>query len=305
MSQDLHHLPDHGLRLTWMTYREHVFAAADGTPLYARDYAHAGSLTPAVCLPGLTRNAKDFETIAPWLSETRRVLALDFRGRGQRGRADPATYRPDQEAADTLHVLDQLGVARAAIIGTSRGGIVAMVMAARALERMAGVLFNDIGPRIDKAGVLRIRSYLGGGPRFASWDEAVEALKSTTPGFPDLSEADWRAFARRVYRDEDGRPRADYDAALGRNFPSGDDIASGKVPELWPLFEMLAPLPCLVLRGAHSDLLSEETVAEMKKRHPRLAASTVPARGHVPFLDEPVSRDAITAWLAAVDRAAL
>lgn len=288
-----------------MAYREHVFAAADGTPLYARDYAHAGSLTPAVCLPGLTRNARDFETIAPWLSETRRVLALDFRGRGQSGRADPATYRPDQEVADTLTVLDQMGVTRFAIIGTSRGGIVAMVMAARALERIAGVLFNDIGPRIDQAGLLRIRSYLGSDPQFASWDDAVEQLKATTPGFPDLSDAGWHAFARRIYRDANGQPRVDYDAALGQNFPGEDDIRSGKVPELWPLFDMLAPLPCLVLRGAHSDLLSAETVAEMQARHPALAAATVPARGHVPFLDEPVSRAAIADWLAAVDRAAL
>jgi pimeloyl-ACP methyl ester carboxylesterase len=287
-----------------MGYTEHVFTAADGTPLHARDYGSAGGLTPAVCLPGLTRNAKDFETIAPELAQQRRVVALDFRGRGRSGRADPATYRPDQEVADTLHVLDQLGIRRFAIVGTSRGGIVAMVMAARALERMAGVLFNDIGPRIDKAGLLRIRSYLGSDPEFAGWDEAIASLKSTTPGFPDLSEADWIAFARRLYRDEAGRPRADYDPALGNNFPSEDDITAGKVPELWPLFEMLAPLPCLVLRGEHSDLLSDDTVAEMLKRHPKLAAATVPARGHVPFLDEPVSRAAMARWLAAVDTAA-
>lgn len=282
-------------------HTDHVFTAADGTPLYARDYGSAGDLTPAVCLPGLTRNAKDFETIAPELSRSRRVLALDFRGRGRSGRADPSTYRPDQEVADTLTVLDNLGVKRFAIIGTSRGGIVAMVMAARALDRMAGVLFNDIGPRIDSEGLLRIRSYLGSDRPIASWEEAVSSLKATTPGFPDLGEEDWHVFARRLYREEDGRPQMDYDPGLSLNFPSAEDITAGKVPELWPLFEMLAPLPCLVLRGEHSDLLSEETVAEMRRRHPRLAAATVPARGHVPFLDEPVSRQAIAAWLAAVD----
>lgn len=266
-----------------------------------RDYGSAGDLTPAVCLPGLTRNAKDFETIAPELSRNRRVLALDFRGRGRSGRADPSTYRPDQEVADTLAVLDNLGVTRFAIIGTSRGGIVAMVMAARALDRMAGVLFNDIGPKIDTAGLLRIRSYLGSDMPVTDWDAAVASLKSTTPGFPDLSEADWHAFARRLYRDENGRPGMDYDPGLSLNFPSTEDITAGKVPELWALFEILAPLPCLVLRGEHSDLLSEQTVAEMRRRHPRLAAETVPARGHVPFLDEPVSRDAIAQWLAAVD----
>jgi pimeloyl-ACP methyl ester carboxylesterase len=284
-----------------MAYAEHVIAAADGTPLYAREYNEGGGLTPAVCLPGLTRNAKDFETIAPRLAASRRVLALDFRGRGRSGRADPSTYRPDQEVADTLTVLDRLGVTRFAVIGTSRGGIVAMVMAARALDRMAGVAFNDIGPRIDAPGLLRIRGYLGADPHFANWDEAVAALKSTNPGFPALSEAEWLAFARRVYVEAEGRPRADYDPALGVNFPSADDIAQGKVPELWPLFDMLNPLPCLVLRGAHSDLLSPQTMAEMQQRHKRLAAATIPERGHVPFLDEAESLAAITDWLAAVD----
>lgn len=285
-------------------FREHTLAAADGTGLYARDYGEArAGLTPVVCLPGLTRNAKDFETIAPRLAARRRVIAVDFRGRGRSGRADPSTYRPDQEVADTLAVLDHLGIPRFAIIGTSRGGIAAMVMAARALPRMAGVAFNDIGPRIDKAGLLRIRSYLGGDPQFDNWDEAVAAVKATNPGFPTLSEADWLAFARRVFREENGRPRADYDSGLAANFPSAEDIEQAKVPELWPLFDMLAPLPCLVLRGEHSDLLSPETVAEMHRRHAKLEAVTVPDRGHVPFLDEPESTAALDLWLKKVDAA--
>jgi pimeloyl-ACP methyl ester carboxylesterase len=278
-----------------------MVAAADGTPLHAREYGVRSGLTPVVCLPGLTRNAKDFETIAPRLAEQRTVVALDFRGRGRSGRADPTTYRPDQEAADTLAVLDHLGISRFAIIGTSRGGIVAMIMAARALDRMAGVAFNDIGPRIDKDGLLRIRAYLGSDPQFASWDDAVAALKSTNPGFPDLSEDAWHAFARRVYREADGVPRADYDMGLTVTFPSAEDIAAAKTPELWPLFDMLTPLPCLVLRGENSDLLSDATVAEMQKRHAKLAAVTVARRGHVPFLDEPESIAAIETWLAAVD----
>jgi pimeloyl-ACP methyl ester carboxylesterase len=288
-----------------MAFTEHLVSAADGTRLYARDYPAAVDLDlpPAVCLPGLTRNARDFETIAPPLAATRRVIALDFRGRGKSGRADPSTYRPDQEVADTLAVLDHLGIGRFAVIGTSRGGIVAMVMAARALDRMAGVLFNDIGPKIDKAGLLRIRGYLGADPQFGGWSEAVAALKSANPGFPFLSDEEWLAFARRVYREENGRPRADYDPGLAVTFPGNADIESGKVPELWGLFDLLAPLPCLVLRGEHSDLLSPETVAEMQRRHPRLAAATVKDRGHVPFLDEPESLTAIAGWLAAVDMA--
>ena len=285
-----------------MGFAEHFVSAADGTQLYVRDYAADRSgLVPIVCLPGLTRNAKDFETIAPALAQTRRVLAFDFRGRGRSGRADPATYRPDQEVADTLLALDTLGIERFAIIGTSRGGIAAMVMAARALPRMAGVLFNDIGPRIDKAGLLRIRTYLGTDPQFSSWHEAVAALKSSNPGFDTLSEADWLAFARRVYREVNGVPRADYDPGLAQNFPSVADIEAGKMPELWALLDMMADVPSLVLRGEHSDLLSEEVVAGMHEHHRRLQSVTVRARGHVPFLDEPESVSAIARWLTVVD----
>ena len=287
-----------------MTFAEHFVSAADGTQLYVRDYAaNRSGLVPVVCLPGLTRNAKDFETIAPALAQTRRVLAFDFRGRGRSGRADPATYRPDQEVADTLLALDTLGIERFAIIGTSRGGIAAMVMATRALPRMAGVLFNDIGPRIDKAGLLRIRTYLGTDPQFTDWAEAVAALKSSNPGFDTLSEADWLAFARRVYREVNGVPRADYDPGLSQNFPSVADIEAGKMPELWALLDMMADVPSLVLRGEHSDLLSAEIVAGMHQHHRRLQSATVRARGHVPFLDEPESVSAIAQWLSVVDAA--
>jgi len=287
-----------------MGFAEHFVSAADGTQLYVRDYAADRSgLVPIVCLPGLTRNAKDFETIAPALAQTRRVLAFDFRGRGRSGRADPATYRPDQEVADTLLALDTLSIERFAIIGTSRGGIAAMVMAARALPRMAGVLFNDIGPRIDKAGLLRIRTYLGTDPQFSSWHEAVAALKSSNPGFDTLSETDWLAFARRVYREVNGVPRADYDPGLAQNFPSVADIEAGKMPELWALLDMMADVPSLVLRGEHSDLLSDEVVAGMHQHHRRLQSVTVRARGHVPFLDEPESVSAIARWLSVVDAA--
>lgn len=287
-----------------MDYAEHFIPAADGTRLYARDYAaDRQGLTPVVCLPGLTRNAKDFEVIAPLLAATRRVVAVDFRGRGRSGHADPATYRPDQEVTDTLSVLDHLGIGRFAILGTSRGGIVAMVMAARALPRMAGVAFNDIGPRIDKAGLLRIGSYIGTDPHFSGWDQAVAALKSTNPGFETLSEAEWLSFARRVFREEDGKPRADYDPALAVNFPAAAEIEAGNVPELWALLDMMADVPSLVLRGEHSDLLSAATVAEMQRHHRRLDAVTVRDRGHVPFLDEPESIAAIARWLGVVDRA--
>lgn len=284
-----------------MDYAEFETVAADGVKLYARDYPAGGNATPVVCLPGLTRNSRDFEALAPALAATRRVICPDFRGRGRSGRADPSTYRPDQELADTLKVLDELGLGRVAIVGTSRGGIVAMVMAARALDRIAGVCFNDIGPRIDRHGLLRISNYVGQPPAFADWDEAVATLKRSNPGFDSLSNAQWLTFARRVFRDENGLPRADHDPGLAVNFPRSADIKAGKVPELWGLFDLMGDIPSLVLRGEFSDLLSEETVADMTARHRALDAVTVAGRGHVPFLDEPESIDAIGRWLDQVD----
>jgi pimeloyl-ACP methyl ester carboxylesterase len=285
-----------------LPFTEHFVTAADGTRLYARDYAAPGSrLTPAVCLPGFSRNSSDFETVAPRLAETRRVVTVDFRGRGRSGWADPASYRPDQEVADTLTVLDQLGIARFAVIGTSRGGIAAMVMAARALARLAGVLFNDIGPRAERAGLLRISGYLGAGRTVSTWEQAVAGVKAANPGFPGLGEAKWLAFAQRLFREEDGVLRADYDPALAATFPNASDIEAGKVPELWGLADLLAEVPALVLRGENSDILSAETVAAMHRRLKRLDSVTVKDRGHVPFLDEPESLDAIGRWLGAVD----
>lgn len=287
------------------TFRTVRFRSADGINLHARDYGpETGGRLSVLCLPGLTRNSRDFETVAPRLARQRRVICPDFRGRGESGHAqDPLTYRPEVELADTLGILDHLGIRRVAVIGTSRGGIVAMLLAARAPERMAGVLLNDIGPRIEAAGLLRIRGYLGADPAFRSWDQAVAALKATNPGCPGLSEDEWLGFARRVFREENGVLRASHDPRLASTFPSAEDIAAGRVPELWPLFDLMTGIPVAVLRGENSDLLSEATVAEMQAHHPRLAAVTVRNRGHVPFLDEPESEAAIDAWLAEVDEA--
>ena len=287
-------------------HRDVFVTSADGVVLHARDHGSVeGGLTPVLCLPGLTRNAKDFEAVAARLAPYRRVISPDFRGRGLSGHApDPQTYRPDVELADTLVVLDHLGVQRVAVIGTSRGGIVAMIMAAKALDRLSGVLFNDIGPRLDTAGLLRIRSYIGSDPQFASWDEAVAALKSTNPGFATLTADQWMTFARRVFRDAGGVPRADYDTKLAVAFPTPEDIASGKVPELWGLLDLMKDIPVTVLRGEHSDLLSAAIVAAMQDQLPHLVAVTVGDRGHVPFLDETEAVAAIDNWLTEVDRRA-
>jgi pimeloyl-ACP methyl ester carboxylesterase len=275
--------------------------SADGLSLYGRDYPASDDATPILCLAGLTRSSRDFEPLAQWLAGTRRLITMDYRGRGRSAYADdPATYRPDVELADALRFLDHLGIERVNVIGTSRGGIIAMIMAAQFPGRLNGVLLNDVGPVLEKPSLIRIRSYLGKASRFKQWGDAVGALKASNPGFESLSEAEWLSFARRVFIEKNGWISNDYDLRLSETFPTEQEIETAEPPDLWPFFDALAAFPVMVLRAEHSDLLSAATVARMKKRHPRLAAHTIKDRGHVPFLDEPDARGAIAAWLEIV-----
>ena len=277
-------------------WREVRFRSADGLDLYSRDYGPQESRrVPVLCLSGLTRNSKDAHRLGERLGQERRVIAPDYRGRGLSQHADWSTYRVDVEMADAVALLDRLGVEKVALIGTSRGGLIAMLMAASHRDRLAGVLLNDVGPVLEPAGLHRIRSYLGRKPRFTTWSGAVAALKRTNPGFASLSEAEWLDFARRLYRDEAGRPVLDYDPNLRRGFPSRKAIDAGSIAPLWELFGALRGLPTAALRAEHSDLLSSETLVRMAAEIDDLDAVTVKDRGHAPFLDEPES-------LAAVDR---
>lgn len=284
-------------------YKQIHYQSNDGLMLFARDYEVAPSkLAPLLCLPGLTRNSRDFETIAPWLAQTRRVITADFRGRGLSQYAgDPTTYRPDMELADMISLLNFLKIERAAIIGTSRGGIVGMLMAAFSPDRLAGLFLNDVGPVFDIAGLLRIRSYLGVQGRFATWDAAITSLKASNSGFETLAEREWQAFAERLFKRVDGLPQADYDPALALTFPSVEDIAAGRVANLWEIFASTEGLPVSVVRGQHSDLLSPGTVEAMKQKNAGLDASVIPDRGHAPFLDEAPAKEAIMRWLRRVD----
>jgi pimeloyl-ACP methyl ester carboxylesterase len=275
------------------------YESADGLRLYACDYAHANTgRIPVLCLPGLTRNSKDFETLAL----DRRVIAADFRGRGLSQYAnDPTTYRPDIELADTMALLNHLDIERVAVIGTSRGGIVGMLMAALHREKIAALLLNDIGTVLEPQGLLRIRSYLGVERNFTSWQQAIETLKATNLGFESLMDDEWLAVARRIFKTENGLPKMNCDPALLSNFASVEDIEAGRIPQLWELFAATSEMPISILRGEHSDLLSAATVAEMQNRSPDLDATTVRKRGHAPFLDEPESKSAIQRWLERVD----
>ena len=279
------------------------FHAADGTRLYAKDCGPLDSpLVPLLCLAGLTRNHRDFEPVIAAHAAQRRVIALDFRGRGDSAHAaDPASYRPDVELADTLLLLDHLSLPHCAILGTSRGGIVGLLAVNLHPGRVAGLLLNDIGPRIEVSGLKRILGYVGKPVMFNSWDEAAQALAWSSVGFDDVSGEQWVQVAHRIYRSFDGRPGTDHDPLLASSLPSLEQLDRDGGPDLWPLVAACAAIPMAIIRGSGSDLLSAETVREMQQHLPEMAAVEIAGRGHVPFLDEPEAIAVIARWLAQVD----
>lgn len=276
--------------------------AADGTELFVDDRGPIDSAaTPVLCLPGLTRNSRDFEPVFRLLDAERRIIAVDLRGRGRSGRADVRSYVPAVELQDVLRILDHLKVDRVALIGTSRGGLVGMLMANLAKHRLAGLLLNDIGPRLEPAGLARIADHVGRSVRHASWDDAAAALAASAVGFSGVPHSGWMSAARRLYAEDGGFIVHTHDLALAQSLPTAETIAAGLVPELWQMVPALAGLPLAVLRGAGSDLLSDTTCMRLKRALPDTAYTIVPQRGHVPFLDETESADAIRRWLARVD----
>jgi pimeloyl-ACP methyl ester carboxylesterase len=287
------------------TGRDVWFETPDGVKLYARDWGpKKSSLTPLFCLPGLTRNHLDFEPVAAVFGKERRVIGLDFRGRGKSSWTDPKTYRPDVEMADSVALLDHLKIGRAALLGSSRGGLVGLLMGNAHRERLAGLMLNDIGPVIEVDSLKRIAEYIGKTAVFGSWDDAAIALEQGSIGFANVSRQQWMAMARRVFVKKDGKPTSNYDPGLGVNFPTVAQLEKGPLPDNWALFDGLGDMPVGVLRGAGSDLLSARTFDEMKMRRSALLSTVVPERGHIPFLDEAASVEGISAWLAKVDGSA-
>ncbi|MFW6077687.1 MAG: alpha/beta fold hydrolase [Hyphomicrobiales bacterium] len=281
-------------------WRDVWVRSPDGLELYARDYGpRHGGPTPVLCLSGLSRNSRDAQPLAEHIAADRRLIAPDYRGRGRSDYApDWSSYSLEVELSDAIALLDDIGLDRVVVVGTSRGGLIAMLMTALHRHRLAGVLLNDIGPVLEPAGLLRIRRHLGKPLRATTWRGAVAGLKRNNPGFESLDEAQWLAFARRVYRDVGGRPALDYDRNLRRAFPTPARIAAGAVPPMWDLLAGLEGLPVAALRGEHSDLLSADTHARMAESVEDLDAVTVRNRGHAPFLDEPESIAAIARLLA-------
>jgi len=274
--------------------------ALDGAELMARDYPGPAEGTPVLCLHGLTRNSRDFEAVAPWIAaQGRRVLAADVRGRGRSAYApDPAAYQPAVYAADVLAMLDALAVPRVVLVGTSMGGLIAMLLAVAAPDRLAAVALNDVGPVLDPTGLARIANRGGMLPEVRDWADAAAYARAVNGlAFPDYAEADWAAYARRLFREEGGRPVLDYDPRIMEPFR---ETAAQPAPDLWPYFDKLAEdgRPLLLVRGALSDLLSAETAAAMRVRAPQMAYAEVPRVGHAPMLTEPAAQSALAAFLA-------
>jgi pimeloyl-ACP methyl ester carboxylesterase len=276
----------------------------DGLRLHALDYGerHSPHL-PVICLPGLTRTVEDFAVIAPALANDRRVLCLDYRGRGRSDYdPNPEHYAIAVEAADVMTLMAALEAMPAIIVGTSRGGLIAMTLAALKAELLAGVVLNDIGPVVETAGVTRIKSYVGQMPQPASYQEVAEFLqRSTGNQFPKLGAADWLAAANRGWREEGGRLVTTYDPALARAL--ADVGPDQPFPTLWPQFDAMAQVPLMVVHGANSDILSTATVDAMRARRPDMDVLVVPDQGHAPLLAETGTIRAIAAFAARCDAA--
>jgi pimeloyl-ACP methyl ester carboxylesterase len=295
-----------------MSFVEHRFRSHDGLSLYYRDYP--GEATPVICLPGLTRNSRDFEDLAEHLSPGHRVLTPDFRGRGHSDR-DPkiGNYHPGTYTGDVFGLLDQLEIQQVFVVGTSLGGLVAMIMASQQPERLKGIVLNDIGPEISPGGHQRILGYVGLQPPVNDWEQAAQAVKAAYEvALPVQPDSFWLKHARRSYReDEQGVPVLDSDPGIGEALRKARGPLrvlkflrrwgvmrklGGVFIDPWDSFRSVS-MPCLVLRGERSDILSAETVEKMRVAKPDLEAVTVPERGHTPLLDEPVSLAAIDGFL--------
>jgi len=261
-------------------------ATQDGLRIHLREFGvSTTSGLPVLCLPGLTRTVADFESLALALASTRRVIAIDSRGRGQSDYdQNPENYNLAVELADIVSVLGALAIGPALFIGSSRGGILTMLLAAAHPVAVAGAILHDIGPVIEPAGLARIKGYVGKLPQPGSFAEGADILRREFQiQFPKLTDEQWLAAARRAWKVEHGVLAPTYDVRIAQSFAKADD--GQPMPTLWKEFDALAHVPVLVIRGANSDILSVTTVATMRARHPGLELIEVADQGHVPLLE--------------------
>ena len=286
-------------------YEEIYFTARDGLRLYGRCYPglNGTNRRSVLCLPGLTRNSRDFHDLAVALSQhpdvSRTVYTVDYRGRGLSD-FDPnwKNYTVPVEMLDVLDFITLAGIESPAIIGTSRGGLIAMLMAAVQPTAIGALVLNDIGPVIEHDGLVRISGYVGRVPLPITWADAARMVHDLhRRHFTDIPDSEWEKVARQWYNERDGRPAPGYDSKLGRSL----SVLNRPLPPLWPQFEALKHVPTLVVRGENSDVLAEKTVDEMRRRHPALVTITVANQGHAPLLMDDPTIEAIRHFLLQAD----
>ncbi|WP_340108401.1 alpha/beta hydrolase [Pikeienuella sp. HZG-20] len=278
------------------------FKTNDGLSLAYQDDP-GGPGAPLLCLAGLTRSGRDFDHFAAAMNGRRRLIRLDSRGRGASDHdPDFSHYNGMVEAGDAVALLDHLGVERAVVIGSSRGGVLAAVIAAKHPGRLAGVVLNDVGAEIEKDGIGKVVAALGVQPRAVTMAEAAAELEAWLgAAFPGAGRAFWFDWAERSYISTESGLALAYDPRLRDATLAQMEAVKPDGPGLWPLFDALGPIPTLILRAANSDLLSAATVAEMRRRKPDLQAAVIPDRGHIPRLDEPAALIAINSFLDSLD----
>lgn len=263
----------------WLTYRE------DGTGI------------PLLGLAGLTRDSRDFDYLARHLPHDIRFLRLDSRGRGGSDWTGAESYNVGQEARDALALLDHLGIDCAAIIGSSRGGLLGMAIAATQKHRLLGLCLNDVGPALERSGLERIGRYIGVAPTVPTLQDVADRMGAAMPGFENVPAMRWEEEVVRHYVQLGTSVGFPYDPALRQSF---DTAMAAPAVDAWPLFDACANLPLALIRGANSDVLSRETAEAMRARRPDMVFAEVQDRGHIPFLDEPEALDCVTRWLAGV-----
>jgi len=281
-------------------YENRYWWSNDGLRLHYRDYPGPADRPPILCLPGLTRNARDYHDLALRLSPDWRVIAIDLRGRGDSGYAkDPMSYVPLTYVQDVEALLRELDVARYVAFGTSLGGIVAMLLAGTAREKLAGLVLNDVGPEISPEGLSRIRSYVGKSNTWPTWLHAARAVAEANESvYPDFQLEDWLAMAKRLYRlNSAGRIVLDYDMKIAEPFRVPGNEAG---PDMWRALEGLKTVPTLLVRGATSDVLAASVAERMAGVLEQGDLLTIPATGHAPTLDEPEAIAAIDRLLARI-----
>ncbi|NIJ18953.1 pimeloyl-ACP methyl ester carboxylesterase [Sphingomonas naasensis] len=281
-------------------YTDGFWWSKDGLRLHYRDYAGADDRPPVLCFPGLTRNARDYDGLASRLAGARRVLCIEFRGRGESAYAkDPMSYVPLTYLQDVEALLADLGITRFVAVGTSLGGIVTMLLAATDGAKIAGAVLNDVGPELDPGGLARIRSYVGKAVWHPTWMHAARALaENNADVYPGYGIEDWLRMAKRLYRvNSSGRIVLDYDMKIAEPFRVPGNEAG---PDMWPTIDAMQGKPLLIVRGERSDILGAATADKMVARVKGAELVTVPGVGHAPTLDEPEVVEAIERLLAKV-----